>query len=292
MKFFTLVDVAGPVTGGANVDATTSPRHSSEILAARLFFRAAFPVMRVLLADDPRTSRAFASVVAKVRFSYLEASSSPGGKRAETGITLVFDRGSLDISEELLPEPDIALRFPTVEAMNSLLRGGLALPSIKGLGRPGLLVKVLGLLMGLKLMAPTAKPSDPIKRRLKVKLSLYMITTALSQYNKAGVPSMRSWTAGQPDRIYQFSVEPVDETGIAAWFRVKGGNSKAGRGEYARRSPFVHFRFNGVDGALAILGKELGFVEGVEKGMVRVDGSPEYAAALNDHMALLQDMLT
>jgi len=141
-------------------------------------------------------------------------------------------------------------------------------------------------------MGPAAKPKNKLQKQLKVKLSLYMITTALSRYNKAGVPAMRDWTSRQPDRIYQFSVEPFSESGIAAWLRVKAGNSKAGRGIYARRSPFVHFRFNGVDGALAVLGKQVGFVEGVEKGMVRVDGSPEYAASLNDFMAILQDMLT
>ncbi len=44
----------------------------------------------------------------------------------------------------------------------------------------------------------------------------------------------------QPDRIYQFSVEPE---GIAAYLRVRGGQTKAGRGVYQRRRPFVHMRF-------------------------------------------------
>lgn len=258
-----------------------------DTLTAQLFFYAAFPVMKVLLSDDPKMSRAFADVKASVRFAYRD--SSGGG---ETGLTLVFDQGSLDVVQALLPDPDLALVFPSVRAMNTLLKGGFAMPSIRGLRNTGLLVKVLGLLMGLKLMAPSARPKDELRRKLKVKLSLYMITTALSRYNKAGVASMRDWTARQPDRVYQFSVEPVEDTGIAAWLRVKAGNSKAGRGIYGLRAPFVHFRFSGVDGALAVLGKEVGFVEGVEKGMVRVDGSPEYAASLNDRMAVLQDMLT
>ena len=87
-----------------------------------------------------------------------------------------------------------------------------------------------------------------------------MITTALSQYNKGGDPEMQRWTAKQPDRIYQFSVEPE---GIAAYLRVRGGQTKAGRGVYERRRPFVHMRFHGVDGALAVMNKEVDFVDGV-----------------------------
>jgi hypothetical protein len=124
-------------------------------------------------------------------------------------------------------------------------------------------------------------------------MSLYMITTALSAFNKLGDERMKEWTGKQPDRIYQFTVEPYDEEkGIAAYLRVKAGKSKAGRGVYKRRRPFVHFRFNQVDGAMKVLLKEVEFVEAVGKNCVAVDGSPEYAAQLNDFMATLQEMMT
>ncbi len=100
---------------------------------------------------------------------------------------------------------------------------------------------------------------------------------------------MQRWTAGQPDRIYQFTVEPE---GIAAYLRVRGGQTKAGRGVYERRRPFVAMRFHGVDGALAVMNKEVDFVDGVGKGYVRIDGSPEYAANLNDFMMRVQSLLT
>ena len=61
---------------------------------------------------------------------------------------------------------------------------------------------------------------------------------------------------------------------------------------YKRRRPFVHFRFNTVDGALKVLLKEVEFVEAVEKDCVSIDGSPEYSAQLNDLMAVLQGMMT
>jgi len=40
------------------------------------------------------------------------------------------------------------------------------------------------------------------------------------------------------------------------------------------------------------MNREVAFVEGVGKGYVRVDGSPEYAANLNDFMMRVQGLLT
>ena len=100
---------------------------------------------------------------------------------------------------------------------------------------------------------------------------------------------MTSWTSKQPERVYQMLVEPE---GIAAYLRVRGGLSKAGRGVYARRRPFVLMRFHGADGTLAIMNKEVGFIDGVAKGLVRIEGSPEYAANFNDFMMRVQGLLT
>ncbi|GAB4337878.1 MAG: hypothetical protein Kow0099_11460 [Candidatus Abyssubacteria bacterium] len=258
-----------------------------EIMTARLFFRAAFPVMKVPLKDDPKLKKLFAKVQAKVQFSATNGTDT-------IGCYLTFDNGEFTATEGICENPDITLRFPSVQKMNVMLTGGTALPKIKGgLRNFRLLLKVLQLLMSLKLMMPTARPKDPHKQYLKVKMSLYMITTALSVFNKLGDSRMREWTEKQPDRIYQFTVEPYDEqNGIAAYLRVKAGNTKAGRGVYTRRRPFVHFRFNGVDGAMKVLLKEVEFVEAVEKNCVSVDGSPEYAAQLNDLMAVIQGMMT
>jgi len=144
-------------------------------------------------------------------------------------------------------------------------------------------------LVGESLGVKVAFTPELFADQLEVKLTVYMITAALSQYNKGGDPEMERWTARQPDRIYQFSVEPE---GIAAYLRVRAGQTKAGRGVYERRRPFVHMRFHGVDGALAVMNREVDFVDGVSKGFVRIDGSPEYAANLNDFMMRLQGLLT
>jgi hypothetical protein len=189
---------------------------------------------------------------------------------------------------------DVSLTFSSLDKMNTMFRGGAALPSIKGWGKLGLLLKVFSLLMSLMLMMPSSRPKDPVKQKLKVKMSLYMITRALSVYNKLGDPTMSEWCRRQPERIYQFIVdgELGGTPAVACYLRVKAGKSKSGHGVYMRRSPFVLFHFFSVDGALKVLLKDVAFVEGVEQGCVEIIGSPEYAMYLNDFMSILQGMLT
>jgi len=257
-----------------------------DIMTAKLFFNAAFPVMQVLLDDEPKLKEKFKGVVGTVQFG----AKNDGGLLA---CHLVFDHGTVTVVQGPADKPDISLTFPSVAKMNALLRGGLALPSIKGLKNAGLLVKVLSLLMGMMIMSPSKRPKDFTGQSLKVKMSLYMITRALSQYNKLGDPDMQEFCRRQPDRIYQFTVENGDDKEyIACYLRIKAGKSKSGHGVYTRRSPFVHFRFLSVEGAMAVLLKDVEFVKAVETGYVETVGSPEYACYLNDYMAILQGMLT
>ena len=256
-----------------------------ELMTAKLFFNAAFPTMQVLLDDDPKLHKKFQNFRGTVQFG-----AKNGGELL--CCHLIFDGPQVTVVQGPAEKPDLTLTFPSVEKMNALLKGGMNLPKIRG--RLGMLPNVLSLLLGLKIMT---RPNDKLKtdgeRALKVKCSLYMITRALSQYNKLGDPEMQEFCRRQPDRIYQFRVEKDgDPAFIACYLRVKAGQSKSGHGVYERRSPFVLFRFLSVDGALKVLGKECEFVEGVEKGYVETIGSPEYACYLNDYMSILQDMLT
>jgi len=256
-----------------------------DLMTAKLFFNAAFPVMQVLIDVDPKLNKKFANFRATVQF---------GAKDDIEPLFchLIFDSGKVTVVQGKADKPDLTLTFPGVAKMNALLKGGLSLPSIKG--RLGLLPNVLSLLMGLKIMTKdNAKLKDLTEKSLKVKCSLYMVTRALSQYNKLGDPDMQEFCQRQPDRIYQFRVEHDGKPDyIACYLRIKAGKSKSGHGVYERRSPFVLFRFLSVDGALKVLGREVEFVEGVEKAYVETLGSPEYACYLNDYMAVLQGMLT
>ncbi len=253
-----------------------------ELLAARLFTRAVFPVIKVILQDDPKMAAKFRDVTANVQFVARN-----GG--APVGAWLVFDKGDFRVEQGICPDPQITFSFGSVKKMNDMLAGKPVLPAIKGMSKIGLLIKVMSLLLSLKIMMPNARPKAIEKKRLKVKLAFYMITTALSQYNKGGDPDMVKWTTKQPDRIYQITVEGED---IAAYLRVKAGKTKAGRGVYGRKRPFVHMCFHGVDGALAVLLRDVEFVEGVARGNITIEGSPEYGAQINDFMQRIQAMLT
>ena len=256
-----------------------------EIMAAKLFYNAAFPTMQVLLDDDYKLTKKFHRFSGVVQF---------GAKNDGELLCchLIFDNGTLKVAEGPAEKPDLTLTFSSVPKMLALLKGGLALPKIKGDVR--ILPKFLMLLLGLMIMTkPNDKLKDEGEKALKVKCSLYMITRALSQYNKLGDPDMREFCERQPDRIYQFQVEHNGIPDyIACYLRIKAGHSKSGHGMYKRRTPFVLFHFYSLEGALKVLGKEVEFVEATEKGYVETVGSPEYALYLNDYMAVLQAMLT
>ena len=258
---------------------------AQEIMAAKLFYNAAFPTMQVLIDDDYNLKKKFHNFLGVIQF----------GARNDGELLcchMVFDNGTIKVFEGPAEKPDLSLTFASVGKMLSLLKGGLAVPGIRGNIR--ILPKFIQLLLGLMIMTkPNDKLKDEGEKALKVKCSLYMITRALSQYNKLGDPDMREFCERQPDRIYQFTVDHNDIPAyIACYLRIKAGKSKSGHGVYKRRTPFVLFHFYSLEGALKVLGKEVEFVEAAEKHYVETVGSPEYALYLNDYMAVLQDMLT
>jgi len=255
---------------------------AEDILTAKLFFGAAFPVIQVLMDEDPKLHR---------RTEHFNHTVQFGAKNGEELLCchMIFQDGHLDVADGPAEKADLILTFSAVEKMNALLKGGMSLPRFDG--NLTLLPAFLSVLMSLKIM--TAEPKNELQKYLKVKCSLYMICHALSVYNKLGDPDFHEFCTRQPDRIYQFRVEDGgDPMKIACYLRVKAGQSKSGHGVYEQRTPFVLFRFTSVDGALQVLNKQVEFVEGVEKGYVETIGSPEYACYLNDYMTILQTMLT
>jgi hypothetical protein len=252
-----------------------------DLLVAELNIKAVFPVLKVLLQDDPKTKAKFKDVDANVVF---RAKHEDGF----VGANLIFKNGDLVVEPQPVDEGDVIFTFGTVPKMNTFLKGGIALPAIKGFTNFKLLTSFITTLLKLKLMMPNVRPKDDHNRYLKVKLALYMVSTALSKLNKSGHKEMNAWTSKQPDRIYQLSVIDTD---IAVYLRVKAGKTKAGRGLYKRKRPFVHMKFDSVDGALKVLLKDAPFVEAVDKKYVTIEGSPEYANNLNDFMMIVQSLI-
>jgi hypothetical protein len=255
----------------------------TDLITGRIVLRAVLPVIKVLLEDDPKTKKKFENVQATVQFVAHDP------EAGQMGSYITFDNGDFELVHDIAENPDLTFRFSTVPKMNAMFAGKPVLPRIQGFWNVGLLVKMLGVLMRLKLLMPDKAPKDDDEARLKVKLILYMVSTALSQLNKGGDPEMMTWTAKQPERIYQWSVEPE---GIACYLRVKAGKTKAGRGYYTRRKPFVHMKFAGVEGALPVLTNQVDTVQAMTQGLVENEGSPEYGGQIGDFMLKIARMLT
>ncbi len=253
-----------------------------ERLTLRIVLNAMLPVLKVLVEDDPKIKKRFRHVNGKIQFKTFDENEAVGSY-------LIFSDGSLDVKQGFCEQPDITFSFSTPAKMNAFFSGKNVLPKISGFMRPVLLIKMFLLLLGMKLLMPDVRPKDYEKRKLKVKMAFFMVTTALSQYNKGGDPEMVKWTSGQPERIYQITVEPE---GIAAYLRVKAGKSKAGRGVYKKRRPFVHLKFNGVEGAFPVVMNDIDLVTAMKKGLLVVEGSPEYGRDLGNFMDRIQALVT
>lgn len=277
-----------------------------EKLVAKLYFRAAFPAMKVPLLEEEKFKKSFKGVKALIQICAKD-------DEEPLACRLKFDDGNLEFCQgvyengefkfdtedaDFLKKPDINLEFATVASMVDVFKGGIAGiigPILKNIGKLPLLLKFLFLLLSLMIMMPNAHPKDEFGMYKKVKMSLYMITTALSQANKLGWKPMVDWTANQTDRIFQFYVGATENyPEIGAYLRVKRGNTKSGRGVYERKDPFVLFKFRNPDGCMDNIDKSRGvsFVECVGKGSLEIVGAADsYAVQFNDIMSTLQNML-
>ncbi|NIA14095.1 MAG: hypothetical protein GWP08_08435 [Nitrospiraceae bacterium] len=253
-----------------------------ELLTSRIIRRAVLPVIKVLIEDDPKMAKRFEGVDATVQFVAQD-------EAGPVGACLVFSDEGFKALPEVVENPDITFGFSSVAKMNDMFTGKPVIPKIKGLLKVGLLIKVFSVLLAMKIMMPDSKPKTQARMALKVKMSLYMVTTALSQLNKSGDPEMVKWTSKQPERIYQWSCEPE---GIACYLRVKAGKSQAGRGYYRRRKPFVHMKFNGAENALPVITNSMDMIPAISKGYLEVVGSPEYGTQIGDFMLRLAAMVT
>lgn len=260
---------------------------SDEQLTSRIVLRAVLPVVKVMLEDDPAVKKAFEGVSGTVQFRAADT-------EGPVGACLLFENGALTVEQGIRESADLLFDFPSLKSMNDMFRGKPALPRLGPLLRAlprhfGLLIKTFKVLLGMKILMPTATPKTPEKAYLKVKMTLYMVSTALSQLNKSGDPDMSAWTSKQPERIYQWS---VDGTDIACYLKMKAGNTKAGRGVYARRKPFVHMRFSSVDAALPVLANSVDTVTAIAQGLVVNEGSPEYGGRIGDFMMKIAKLLS
>jgi len=252
---------------------------SRDELRARLFLRAALPLVKVVREDDWTMRYLTKNMNAVVQFRV---------KGTETGAYLLFADDGLEVVQGIHESPTVAFVFSTLVSMNDFFSGKLALPWIEGIWRLDVIIRTVPLLLSLKMLMPEVDPKSPEKRALKAKLLLYMVTTALSQLNKAGDPGMADLAKKSPDRVYQWIVEG----GPAVYLRMKAGKTKAGRGIYTRRRPFVLMKFPDIEGAYQVLTSKVALVEAVKEGYVATEGAMEYSKEIGIRMQAVEELLT
>jgi hypothetical protein len=254
-----------------------------ETLATTLFLKCALPLARVLRED-------FALYYDKVYYKFNAAVQFTVTGEPDLSTQLLFEDGRMSVVFGMHPKPTVTFEFPNKKALNGFFGGKMGLeylPKISPMYRLDVVLRVLPLLLQLKIMDPKNLPTDPKKQALKVKLTLYMITSALSQLNKTGDPDMLAFTKSQPDRIYQWTVKD----GPAAYLRVKAGKSRSGRGAYMRRSPFLEMSFPDIKGAFMVLTSQAALIDAVTQGYVQTIGSPEYAKEIGSFMQRIEQVL-
>ncbi len=192
------------------------------------------------------------------------------------------DAGALVVRAGRHAAPSLRLSFADAPALNRFF-AGRALPSLDGWHRPLLVIEAARLLASLRILDPRARSRTAAARAVRVRALLAFAVRALAELQRGGHPEMRALVDESPDRVYQWT---VDDGAAAAFLRMCRGRVRAGRGEYARRRPFVHFRFPTVEAAYRVLTATGSQMEAVARGWVRTEGSPEYARKVS---GLLQE---
>lgn len=242
-------------------------------ILARIMLRAAVPLAKVLVEDDPKMREKYRGFNAVVQFEVKDYD--------DLVTQLNFVDGIPEIKFERSENPDVNFIFKNPGQLNAFFGGKIAMPKIKGMTKLGILLKVVPLLLGLTILLPTKKPKDPAKKKMKVKLLFYMLSSALSQMNKAGDEDFCEFTKKMPDRVFQWTCVP---DGPYAYLRIKHGKTKAGRGLYTRKRPFIDMQFQGVDKAIKVLTNEVDLLQAIRGGYLVQEGSPEYGMYLGNFM--------
>jgi hypothetical protein len=255
--------------------------------ASRIFLNAALPLLKVLVEETPKLRKAFSGKNGVVQVSALDK-----GGRAEAvgkiGTHFVVTNGGLSVVCGCAEKPTLELEFASRESLNAFFSGASKrLPRIKGaLRAPGLLLATFRALLAMAAaLGAKEPPASPEERALLVKLYFYLLSSGISQLNKAGHPAVKKWTSQSPDRVFAWSVEGRPD--LSAYIRVKAGHSRASRGIYERSKPFFTMSFNSPESALGILLERDDMIAATTGGRLNMLGAPEYGAMLGEYMLLV-----
>ena len=252
-----------------------------DFYAARVFFNAALPLLKVIAENEPKYSQKFQGK----SFVFQVSAKCDQVEGGVMGTHFVVEDGKWTTYIGKVHEaPDVEFACPDLKKFIIFFAGkGMPLPKIKGLTKLGILVPVLMTLLRMAgLLQATEIPKKPEDQEMLVRLYFYLLVTAMSQLNKAGHPAFKAVTEHSPDRCYALKVSGYPE--LQSYIRMKQGNTKAGRGEYPRCKPFLTMIFDTPEHALGILMSKEDMMDFMMKNYLIVDGAPEFAGVIGDLM--------
>lgn len=279
---------ASTTTATANAPVGTPTREDEELYRSIVFLNAVVPVLRPIIEATPSLRRAFVGRHGVVQISARAADGvSVDGRPPRVATHLVVDDGEVSLALGPHRALNVELEFGSRARLNAFFLGKASLPRIRGgAANPGLLVATIRSLLTMSsLLGATEPPEDEQRQALLTKAMFSLLTTGISQLNKAGHPRLRTWSTRQPDRVYQLSVAGDPE--LAAYVRVKGGRTKAVRGAYTYARPFFGMQFDSPRSALGILLETDDMIESTVTGRIEMLGAPEYGAELGELMLLV-----
>ena len=255
-----------------------------DLYASRIFIRSVLPLIRVIAEERPEIGSKFAGKNGVVQIGALDPDAD-----GKTGMHYLIEDGKFTVNLSICENPDIELLFKDIPSLNGFFSGkSKKLPKIKGLTRLGLLIPTMKALLFLSSMLSAAQaPREEDKKEFLVKLYFYLLSSGISQLNKAGHPDVTGWAKRSPDRVYAWRV--MDKPELSAYIRVKAGNTKAARGQYKRSKPFFTMCFDSVDSALGTLLQTDDLVDATAAGRLIMEGAPEFGAEIGDYMMLVGD---
>ncbi|MDX9899399.1 MAG: hypothetical protein RBT62_10780 [Spirochaetia bacterium] len=266
---------------------------AEELYASRIFLNAALPLLKVVATEKESVKRGFSGKNGTVQVSALTGADADAYGAPKIGTHFFVEDGLLRFGTGLCDKPDLELAFQSIASLNGFFSGrSKKLPTIKGgLRHPGLLMATFKALLAMaSALGVKSAPASEAERAMIVRMFFYLLSSGISQLNKAGHPAVAGWAKKSPDRVYAWSVEGKPE--LSAYLRVKAGNSRSARGEYERAKPFFTMSFDSTESALGILLSTDDMIEATKAGRIIMKGAPEYGAAMGEYMLLVGSLVT
>ena len=156
-----------------------------ELYGSRIVLNAVLPLVKVIVESKADLSNRFASKTANIQISAKD----PEGKVATH---FNIQEGQWTVCKGIHEKPDLELEFSSIASMNAFFSGkSKKLPKIKGWHNIGLLIAFFKALLSMSsLLTAKEPPSNTGDKELLVKLFFYLLSSGISQLNKAGHPDI------------------------------------------------------------------------------------------------------